>query len=121
MNVLIFGASGSAGGSVLRACFSSSDVKEVRAITRRPLRFTHKKIRVFIHNDYLDYELVEKAYMNVDACLFCLGISSAQASGEEYRRITHDFALAAARMLMIHSPQAAFHFISGKFPGGGRR
>ena len=114
MNVLIFGASGSAGGSVLRACFSSSDVKEVRAITRRPLRFTHKKIRVFIHNDYLDYELVEKAYMNVDACLFCLGISSAQASGEEYRRITHDFALAAARMLMIHSPQAAFHFISGK-------
>ncbi len=114
MKVLIFGASGSAGGSVLRACFSSSAVKEVRAITRRPLRFTHKKIRVFIHHDYLDYTLVEEAFVNVDTCLFCLGISSTQVSGEEYQRITHDFALAAARMLLLHSPQAAFHFISGK-------
>ena len=55
MNILIFGASGAAGGSVLRACFSSPSVKEVRAITRRPLRFSHKKLRVFLHNDYLNY------------------------------------------------------------------
>jgi uncharacterized protein YbjT (DUF2867 family) len=114
MNVLIFGASGSAGGSVLRACFSSSAVKEVRAITRRPLRFTHKKLRVFIHDDYLDYAPVEEAFTNVDACLFCLGISATQVSGEEYRRITHDFTLAAARTLLLHSPNATFHFISGK-------
>ncbi len=32
MNVLIFGASGSAEGSVLRACLSSSAVKEVRTM-----------------------------------------------------------------------------------------
>lgn len=114
MKVLIFGASGSAGGSVLRACFSSSDVKEIRAITRRPLRFTHKKLRVFIHNDYLDYAPVEEAFVDVDACLFCLGISASQVSGKEYRRITHDFALAAANMLQLHSPTAVFHFISGK-------
>jgi uncharacterized protein YbjT (DUF2867 family) len=114
MNVLIFGASGSAGGSILRACFSSPAVKEIRAITRRSLRFTHKKLRVFIHNDYLNYTPVEEAFTDVDACLFCLGISATQVSGEEYRRITHDFALAAASMLRIHSPTAVFHFISGK-------
>ena len=117
MKVLIFGASGSAGGSVLRACFSSTTVKEVRAITRRPLRFTHKKLRVFIHNDYLNYAPVEKAFVDVDACLFCLGISATQVSGEEYRRITHDFALAAAQTLQVNSPTAAFHFISGKGTG----
>jgi uncharacterized protein YbjT (DUF2867 family) len=114
MKVLIFGASGSAGGSVLRACFSLPAVKEIRAITRRPLRFTHKKLRVFIHNDYLDYAPVEEAFIDVDACLFCLGVSATQVSGEEYRKITHDFALAAASTLRIHSPTAAFHFISGK-------
>ena len=114
MNVLIFGASGAAGGSVLRACFSSPSVKEVRAITRRPLRFSSKKLRLFLHNDYLDYEPVEDAFMNVDACLFCLGISATQVSGEEYRRITHDFTLAAASKLSLHSPIAAFHYISGK-------
>jgi uncharacterized protein YbjT (DUF2867 family) len=114
MKILIFGASGAAGGSVLRACFSSSAVKEVRAITRRPLRFTHKKLRVFIHNDYLDYAPVEEAFVDVDACFFCLGVSATQVSGEEYRRITHDFALAAAKTLQVNSPTAAFHFISGK-------
>jgi len=114
MKVLIFGASGSAGGSILRACFTSSAVKEVRAITRRPLRFTHKKLRVFIHNDYLDYSPIEKAFVDVDACFFCLGISATQVSGEEYRKITHDFTLAAAQTLLVNSPTAAFHFISGK-------
>jgi uncharacterized protein YbjT (DUF2867 family) len=114
MKVLIFGASGSAGGSILRACFSSPDVKEIRAITRRPLRFTHKRLRVFMHNDYLDYAPVEEAFIDVDACLFCLGTSTTQVSGEEYRRITHDFALAAASTLRTHSPTAVFHFISGK-------
>ena len=114
MKALIFGASGSAGGSILRACFSSPAVKEISAITRRPLRFTHKKLRVFMHNDYLDYAPVEEAFVDVDACFFCLGISAAQVSGEEYRRITHDFALAAASTLRIHSPTAVFHFISGK-------
>ena len=114
MKVLIFGASGSGGGSVLRACFSSPDVKEIHAITRRPLRFTHKKLRVFMQNDYLDYAPVEEAFVDVDACLFCLGISATQVSEEEYRQITHDFALAAAGTLRIHSPTAVFHFISGK-------
>jgi len=114
MNVLIFGASGSAGGSILRACFSSPAVKEIRAITRRPLRFTHKKLRVFIHNDYLNYASIEEAFVDVNACLFCLGISATQVSGEEYRKITHDLALAAASTLQIHSPTAVFHFISGK-------
>ena len=114
MKILIFGASGSAGGSVLRACFSSPDVKEIRAITRRPLRFTHKKLRVFLHDDYLDYASVEKAFVDIDACLFCLGVSATQVSGEEYRIITHDFALAASQTLQVNSPTAAFHFISGK-------
>ena len=114
MNVLIFGASGSAGGSILRACFSSPAVKEVRAITRRSLRFSHKKLRVFLHNDYLDYTPVEKAFVDVDACLFCLGVSATQVSGEEYQKITHDFTLAAASTLQTLSPSAAFHFISGK-------
>jgi uncharacterized protein YbjT (DUF2867 family) len=114
MNVLIFGASGAAGGSVLRACFSSPSVKEVRAITRRQLRFSSKKLRVLLHQNYLDYAPVEDAFMNVDTCLFCLGVSATQVSEEEYRKITHDFALAAANTLRINSPSAIFHFISGK-------
>jgi uncharacterized protein YbjT (DUF2867 family) len=115
MKILLFGATGSAGGSVLRACLSTPQVEEVRAVARRPLKVAHEKLRVFTHGDFLDYGAIPEAFAGVDACLFCLGISATQVSGEaEYRRITHDFALAAARELKTQSPDAAFHFISGQ-------
>ncbi|MFL6261592.1 MAG: NAD(P)H-binding protein [Thermoanaerobaculia bacterium] len=115
MKILIFGATGSAGGSVLRSCLASPAVEEVRAVVRRPLSLTHEKLRVVVHDDFLDYTRIADAFAGVDACLFCLGISSTQVSGEaEYRRITHDFALAAARALRARSLGAAFHFISGR-------
>lgn len=115
MKVFVFGATGSAGGSVLRACLAAPAVAEVRAITRRSLPLKDGKLRVFLHDNYLDFTKVEEAFAGIDACLFCLGISATQVSGEEeYRKITHDFALAAARTLKAQSPNAAFHFISGQ-------
>jgi uncharacterized protein YbjT (DUF2867 family) len=114
VNVLVFGATGAAGGSVLRACLASPVVREARAIVRRPLELAHPGLRVFVHGDFLDYAPVAEAFDGVDACLWCLGISVRQTSGEtEYRTITHDYALAAARLLRQRSPGAAFHFVSG--------
>jgi len=114
MKVIVFGGSGSAGGSVLRACLSATEVTQVRAITRRPLRLAHEKLHVFRHDDYVNYTPIEDAFTDVDACLFCLGISSTQVSAEQYRIISYDFPLAAARKLQMHSPTAIFHYISGQ-------
>jgi uncharacterized protein YbjT (DUF2867 family) len=111
--VLIFGPTGTAGGSVVQACLATDRVSEVRTVSRRPLKYTHPKLKSFIHTDYLNHEA--EAFTGVDACLFCLGISVNQTKSEdEYRRITHDYAVAAARMLKKHSPQAIFHYLSGK-------
>jgi hypothetical protein len=115
MKVLIFGATGTAGGAVLKACLSTPIVEDVRAITRRPIPIINDKLHVFLHEDFQDYTAISKAFTDVDACLYCLGKSVTQVSGEqEYRKITHDFALAAAQMLKIQSPNAIFHFISGQ-------
>ncbi|MES1243602.1 MAG: NAD(P)H-binding protein [Acidobacteriota bacterium] len=115
MKILLFGATGSAGGSVLKVCLAEPAVSEVRAVVRRPLEISNEKLRVFVHGNYLDYAPVEEAFKDVDACLYCLGISVNQVSGEsEYRTVTHDFALAAARALKAHSPGAVFHFVSGQ-------
>jgi uncharacterized protein YbjT (DUF2867 family) len=114
MTVLLFGATGNAGGAVLKACLADPGVAEVRAVTRRPTAATHSKLRVIVHQDYLDYWSIRTAFQGVDTCLFCLGISVRQVSGEaEYRRITVDFPMAAARMLLAESPRAIFQYVSG--------
>jgi len=107
MKILLFGATGSVGNSVLEACSAASIVDEVRAITRRTLMNTSAKLRTYVHKDFLDYA-------TVDSCLFCLGISATQVSKEDYRTISYSYPLAAANMLKRHSPNAAFHYISGK-------
>jgi uncharacterized protein YbjT (DUF2867 family) len=114
MKILLFGATGSAGGSVLEACLSTRRVEEVRAITRRPLQREHTRLRVFVHSHFTDYTSVNDAFVDIDACLFCLGVSSTQVRGEQYKRITHDYTMAAARAVKEFSPGAAFHYITGK-------
>jgi uncharacterized protein YbjT (DUF2867 family) len=114
MKILLFGASGTAGGAVLRACLDTPVVEEVRAIVRRPLGRTEAKLREVVHANYLDYGAVAEAFGAVDACLFCLGTSVTQVSKEEFVKISHDYAIEAARMLRTESPGAAFHYISGR-------
>jgi uncharacterized protein YbjT (DUF2867 family) len=114
MKILLFGSSGSVGNAALEACVTASIVQEVRAIVRRPLMNTSSKLRTYVHKDFLDYATVEEAFRDVDACLFCMGISATQVSKEEYRTITYSYTLTAANMLKRHSPEAAFHYISGR-------
>ena len=114
MKILLFGATGSVGNSVLDACLAAPIVDEVRAITRRALMNTSSKLRTYVHKDFLDYSTAQEAFRSIDACLFCLGISAMQVSKEDYRKISYSFPLAAAQMLKSQSPGAAFHFISGK-------
>ena len=107
LKILLFGATGSAGGSVLRLCLASSSVTEVRAVVRRSLGINDPRLHEVIHADYLDFSPIADSFAGVDACFYCLGISVMQVSGEDdYRRITLDFAMAAARALKTASPNA---------------
>src|SRR5262245_19130876 len=104
MTLLIFGATGSAGGSVLRVCLDSPRVTAVRVIVRKAPTLRHGKLSVVTHDDYADYARVADAFADVDACLYCLGKSVQQVSGEPvYRRITYDYAVAAAMALAARS------------------
>jgi hypothetical protein len=114
MNILLFGATGSVGNSVLDACLAAAVVLEVRTLTRRPLMNTDAKLRNIVHKDFLDYSTAQEAFRGIDACLFCLGTSVTQVSKDEYRNISYAMPLAAAQMLKSRSPGAAFHYISGK-------
>jgi len=82
---------------------------------------TNAKLRTFVHKDFLNYATVQEAFQSIDACLFCLGISSTQVSQQEYRTISYSYPLAAANMFKALCPGAAFHYISGRGTRAGSR
>ena len=103
---------------MLRASLAAPAVTDVRAIVRRPTGVRDPKLREIVHGDYLDYRPVADAFRGVDACFFCLGISVQQVPDEAgYRRIHQQFPLAAAALLRERSPQAHFHYLSGRSAG----
>ena len=115
MRVLLFGATGTVGGAVLAACLESPVVQQVATLARRPLGRSHPKLRERKHSAFTDFAPVMDSFAGVDACLFCLGVSVTRVPGEaDYRRITQDYALAAADALRVASPRAAFHYVSGR-------
>ncbi|MFE9455132.1 epimerase [Streptomyces sp. NPDC006739] len=48
-----------------------------------------------------------------DACFYCLGTSAIGMSEADYRVVSYDFPLAAARALLAVSPGLAFAYVSG--------
>jgi uncharacterized protein YbjT (DUF2867 family) len=113
MRVLLFGATGMVGQGVLRECLLDPDVESVVAVLRNASSRQHPKLRELLHRDFLDYAPIESQLAGFDACFFCLGISSAGMSEENYLRITFDLTLAAARALAKLNPNMTFIYVSG--------
>ena len=113
MNVVIFGATGMVGQGALRECLLDPDVRQVLAIGRRPMGRTHEKLREFVLPDPGDLSGVEPELRGLDACLFCVGASSAGMNEESYTRLTFDLTLAVARTLVRLNPGMTFVFVSG--------
>ncbi len=115
MKILILGATGAAGGSILDIALTSSRVTEVRTISRRPIPVVSARQVGFLHDSLVDYTAVAEAFTGVDACFFCIGRSTTQVKEEaKYRALAFDAAETAARQLRVGSPEAAFHYLSGQ-------
>jgi uncharacterized protein YbjT (DUF2867 family) len=113
MRVLLFGASGMIGQGVLRECLLDPGVESVVAVLRNASGQQHGKLRELLHQDFLDFSGLESQLSGFDACFFCLGVSSAGMSEENYQRVTHDFTLASARVLAKLNPNMTFIYVSG--------
>ncbi|GAA1157770.1 epimerase [Kitasatospora gansuensis] len=111
--MLLFGATGMVGQGVLRECLLDDRVDSVRAVVRAPLDTTHPKLTAIVHRDFTDFTALAGEFEDVDACFYCLGVTSAGKGEDEYRRITHDYTLAAAHALPAN-PSLTFVFVSGE-------
>ncbi|MCI0572622.1 MAG: NAD(P)H-binding protein [Myxococcaceae bacterium] len=113
MKVILFGATGMVGQGVLRECLLDPDVERVLAVGRNTTGQKHAKLQELVHKDLADLSGVEDALTGYDACFFCLGVSSAGMTEQDYRRVTYDFTLAAAETLARRNPDMTFVFVSG--------
>src|SRR5262245_27927096 len=101
------------GQGVLRECLLDPEVEKVLSIARRNTGEQHPKLREVVHADFTDYSAIANELAGYDACLFCLGVSSAGMSEAEYTRVTYDTAVAAAKALLEKNPSFSFVFVSG--------
>jgi uncharacterized protein YbjT (DUF2867 family) len=121
MNVVLFGATGMIGQGALRECLLDPDVKQVLSIVRSPSGQHNAKLRELVLADFLNYSPIEAELTGLDACFFCLGVTSAGMSEAQYTQITHDFTLAAATMLARLNPSMTFIYVSGSGTDGTER
>jgi uncharacterized protein YbjT (DUF2867 family) len=113
VKVVLFGATGMVGQGVLRECLLDPGVTEVLAVGRTPTGQQHEKLRELVKPDLADLSADSAALTGYDACFFCLGVSSFGMSEADYRRLTYDLTLAAARLLARQNPNMTFIYVSG--------
>jgi len=103
MKVALFGATGMVGQGVLRECLLDPGVESVVAVGRNPTGVTHAKLSEQVLSESPDLS-------GVDACFFCLGVSSRGMKEDAYRAVTYDLTLAAARAMPSGT---TFVYVSG--------
>ena len=113
MNVLVFGATGMIGQGVLRECLRDPDVDRVTVVARQRTGQSHTKLREVLRGDVADLSGLDAELREVDACFFCLGVSSAGMTEERYARVTYDLTLSVAKQLVRLNPGMTFVYVSG--------
>ena len=113
MKVVIFGATGMVGQGVLRECLLDPEIEQVLSVVRNTTGQTDAKLRELAHDDFMDFSGIEAGLTGLDACFFCLGVSSAGMTEEQYERVTYGITMAAARALVKVNPGMTFEYISG--------
>ncbi|MGY2290541.1 hypothetical protein ACW9H6_26605 [Pseudomonas sp. SDO528_S397] len=112
MKIIVTGATGFAGGEVLRQALNDPQIHHVLVLTRRPLGIVAPKLKEVILDNFLDYHGLD--LHDYDACIWCLGISQTQVPEPDYIRITLDYPVAAARAMYAANPALHFCFVSGR-------
>ena len=113
MRVLLTGTTGMVGQGVLRECLLAPDVSEVVSLGRSPLNDDHPKLRSIVVTDLFDLDGAANALADIDACFYCLGVSSVGMSADTYERLTHDLTIGVADALSAQSPDPTFVYVSG--------
>lgn len=118
-NIVIFGASGTAGDGILKAALANPDIEVIHVITRRmtpriEAGVTSGKVVATLHQDYLDYAAVHEQVAAANAVYWAIGTSSVGVDEETYGRIHVDFPVRFVTewLGVSEAAEISFHYIS---------
>lgn len=109
------------GQGVLRECLLDPGVEKILSIGRSRTGREDPKLREIVHKDIGNLAPIEDQLRGYDACFFTLGVSSVGMKEADYRRITYDLTLGAARTLARLNPEMTFIYVSGAGTESGGR
>ena len=113
MIALVFGATGMIGQAVLREFLRDPGVSQVITIGRRATGLADPKLVEIVESDITQLAAHEPQLRDVDACLFCLGVTSIGLNEADYSKLTYDLTLAVARQLVRINLHMTFVYVSG--------
>lgn len=113
INVIITGATGMIGESVLHQCLHHNSIDKVVIINRRPLGYQHPKLTELICADLSDITPLKDELKGYDACFFCVGMTSLGVDEAKYTAGTYTLTLKFASALAAINPDMTFCYISG--------
>lgn len=97
MKLILTGASGFIGSEVLHQTLQDPAIDSVIALTRRPLKVDHPKLKVLIVEDFTDIPKdVLAVCAEASACIWTLG-SKDMKNLDASRRVNLDYTIAAAK------------------------
>jgi uncharacterized protein YbjT (DUF2867 family) len=113
MNVLLFGSSGMVGQGVLRECLIDPRVVQLVTVVRRSSGSEHPKLREIVLEDLMAIDRIENELEAIDASMFCVGVSSAGLSEDDYTHLTYDLTMRVATLISRLFPKSTFIYVSG--------
>jgi uncharacterized protein YbjT (DUF2867 family) len=113
IRAVLFGATGMVGEGVLHEALNHNDVESILVIGRKTCTVGNPKLKEILHGDFFDYANIEQGLRGYDACFFCLGVSSVGMNETEYRRITYNLTMEAAKTMLSANPGMTFCYVSG--------
>lgn len=120
-HVLLTGATGMVGSSVLAALLNEESARGIVSLGRRPSGKDHTKLSETKFSAFGDAQAIEPHLKGIDTVFHCLATYSSRVSRAEYEEITFDWLGALLAACETTAPKATFCLFSaqGARPDGG--
>jgi uncharacterized protein YbjT (DUF2867 family) len=113
ISAIITGVTGMVGEGVLQESLNHPEIEKVLVINRKPCCISHPRLTEILHSDFYDLSAIEDKLKGYNACFFCLGVSSAGKTEDEYFSLTYTLTMYMAEILARQNNDMTFCYVSG--------